>query len=77
MLDPEGDRCEGSQVTNVDNSTCIGSPLDDTGAFGDTRGGVFAAMVERNRKRWTREGIGVTMKVIMEGNKQYPDKDDD
>ncbi|OEU17529.1 hypothetical protein FRACYDRAFT_275121 [Fragilariopsis cylindrus CCMP1102] len=51
--------------------------LDDTGAFGDTRGGVFAAMVERNRKRWTREGIGVTMKVIMEGNKQYPDKDDD
>jgi hypothetical protein len=51
--------------------------LDDTGAFGDTRGGVFAAMVERNRKRWTREGMSVTMKIIMEGNKQYPEKDDD
>jgi len=51
--------------------------LDDTGAFGDTRGAVFASMVETNRKRWTKEGMGVTMKIIMEGNMQYPEKDDD
>ena len=46
--------------------------LDDTGAFGDTRGAVFADIVEKSRERWTKEGMGVTMKIIMEGNKQYP-----
>lgn len=46
--------------------------LDDTGAFGDARGSVFASSVEKNRKRWTKEGMGVTMKIVMEGNKQYP-----
>lgn len=46
--------------------------LDDTGAFGDSRGAVFASIVEKNRKRWTKEGMGVTMKIIMEGNRQYP-----
>jgi len=46
--------------------------LDDTGVFGDSRGAVFASIVEKNRKRWTKEGMGVTMKIIMDGNRQYP-----
>lgn len=46
--------------------------LDDTGAFGDTRGAIFSDIVEKSRERWTKEGMGVTMKIIMEGNKQYP-----
>jgi len=46
--------------------------LDDTGAFGDTRGAVFASIVENNRMRWTEEGMGVTMKIIMKGNAEYP-----
>lgn len=46
--------------------------LDDTGAFGDIRGAVFATSVENNRKRWTKEGMGVTMKIVMQGNKEYP-----
>ena len=46
--------------------------LDDTGAFGDTRGAVFASIVEKNRTRWTTEGMSVTMKTVVKGNMEYP-----
>jgi len=48
--------------------------LDDTGAFGDTRGAIFASIVERNRSRWTREGMNVTMNIVVQGSKDYPDE---
>ena len=48
--------------------------LDDTGAFGDTRGGIFASIVEKNRSGWTKEGMCITMKIIKQGAKDYPDK---
>eukprot|EP00536_Pseudo-nitzschia_multiseries_P006929 jgi/Psemu1/255775/estExt_Genewise1Plus.C_1540020 len=46
--------------------------LDDTGAFGDTRGGVFAAIVASNRKRWIEEGMGVTTNIVERGVRYYP-----
>mmetsp|Transcript_8331 Transcript_8331/g.17338 ORF Transcript_8331/g.17338 Transcript_8331/m.17338 type:complete len:523 (+) Transcript_8331:164-1732(+) len=49
--------------------------LDDTGAFGDIRGGIFASIVEENRMRWTTEGMAVTMKIIKKGNNDYPSSD--
>lgn len=50
--------------------------LDDTGIFGDIRGAVFADNVEENRERWTREGISLTAKVVMEGEKLFPADDE-
>jgi len=46
--------------------------LDDMGVFGDTRGAVFASIVDQNRTRWTTEGMNLTMKIIMKGNTEYP-----
>jgi hypothetical protein len=51
--------------------------LDDTGVFGDTRGARFAEIVEENRERWTREGMSLTAGIIMEGEKDYPEDEDD
>lgn len=50
--------------------------LDDMGVFRDDIGATFAANVENNRERWTREGMNVTSKIIMEGEKIYPHDDD-
>jgi hypothetical protein len=49
--------------------------LDDTGIFGDTRGAIFAENVEENRERWSREGMPITAKIVMEGDKVYPGDD--
>lgn len=49
--------------------------LDDSGAFGDTRGSIFVSLVEYNRKRWVKEGMGVTMKIIKKGEEDYPHTD--
>ena len=50
--------------------------LDDTGVFGDKRGAIFADIVEENRERWTREGMSLTARVIMIGDKEYPGEDE-
>lgn len=49
--------------------------LDDSGAFGDTRGSVFVSLVEHNRKRWLKDGMRVTMKIVKKGNEDYPPLD--
>ena len=46
--------------------------LDDCGAFGDTRGGIFHSIVLENRKRWVKEGMQVTMKIVKLGADEYP-----
>lgn len=46
--------------------------LDDCGAFGDTRGGIFHSIVLENRKRWVKEGMQVTMKIVKMGEEEYP-----
>jgi hypothetical protein len=51
--------------------------LDDTGVFGDTIGARFAQIVEENRDRWMREGMSLTARVIVEGERQYPEDDTD
>jgi len=51
--------------------------LDDSGAFGDTRGGIFVSIVEYNRKRWVKEGMRVTMKIVKKGLDEYPPSDMD
>jgi hypothetical protein len=51
--------------------------LDDTGVFGDTRGAIFAEIVEENRERWTREGMALTAGIIMAGEKDYPGDEDE
>mmetsp|Transcript_10996 Transcript_10996/g.17627 ORF Transcript_10996/g.17627 Transcript_10996/m.17627 type:complete len:595 (-) Transcript_10996:295-2079(-) len=50
--------------------------LDDTGIFGDARGAMFAANVEENRDRWTREGMSLTAKIVMEGERLFPGEDE-
>ena len=45
--------------------------LDDCGAFGETRGGIFVSIVEYNRERWVKDGMRVTMKVVKKGSKKY------
>lgn len=49
--------------------------LDDSGSFGDTRGGIFVSLVEYNRKRWLKDGMRVTMKMVKKGNEDYPPSD--
>lgn len=49
--------------------------LDDCGSFGDTRGGIFVSIVEYNRKRWVKEGMRETMKVVKKGYDDYPPSD--
>jgi hypothetical protein len=52
--------------------------LDDTGAFGDTIGAMFARIVEENRDRWACDGIQTTASIIMEAERVYPkDSDED
>jgi len=51
--------------------------LDDAGTFGDTRGGIFVSIVEQNRKRWLKEGMLSTLKIVKEGDSEYPATDDD
>jgi len=46
--------------------------LDDAGAFGDTRGSIFVSIVEKNRRRWLKEGMRVTMKIIKRGESKFP-----
>ena len=46
--------------------------LDDTGAFGDTRGNIFVSIVEQNRKRWLKEGLRLSMKIGKKGDGEYP-----
>jgi hypothetical protein len=50
--------------------------LDDTGVFGDVKGSVFAEKVEESRERWTREGMLLTARIVMEGEKLFPGDDD-
>ena len=49
--------------------------LDDTGIFGDTRGAVFANIVEENKARWNQEGMNVTARIIQKGHMEYPEAD--
>lgn len=51
--------------------------LDDTGVFGDSRGSIFATIVEENTERWSHEGASLTANVICEGHLQYPEIDSD
>lgn len=51
--------------------------LDDTGVFGDTRGSIFAHIVEENKERWMREGASLTANIIREGHLQFPEADSD
>mmetsp|Transcript_6137 Transcript_6137/g.15178 ORF Transcript_6137/g.15178 Transcript_6137/m.15178 type:complete len:523 (+) Transcript_6137:60-1628(+) len=49
--------------------------LDDTGAYGETRGNIFVAIVEQNRKRWLKEGMHVTMQTVKTGENEFPNED--
>ncbi len=51
--------------------------LDDTGVFGDTRGSIFAQLVEESKDRWMREGASLTANIIREGHIQFPEADSD
>jgi hypothetical protein len=47
--------------------------LDDTGAFGDKQGGMFADIVYENRDRWIREGMSLTANIIKTGIEVFPE----
>lgn len=47
--------------------------LDDTGVFGETRGGIFAEIVHDNRDCWSREGMSLTANIIKTGNEVFPE----
>lgn len=51
--------------------------LDDTGVFGDSRGSMFAKIVEESKDRWMREGASCTANIIREGHLQFPEADSD
>lgn len=51
--------------------------LDDTGVFGDTRGAIFAEIVEENKERWMQEGASLTASIIREGHLQFPEAESD
>lgn len=44
--------------------------LDDCGVFGDTRGSIFAHIVNQNKERWIREGVEVTEKIVTAANER-------
>jgi hypothetical protein len=47
--------------------------LDDTGAFGDKQGAMFADIIYENRDRWGREGMSLTANIIKTGNEVFPE----
>lgn len=49
--------------------------LDDTGVFGDTRGSMFAKIVEDSKERWMKEGASCTTDIIREGHLLFPEAD--
>ena len=54
----------------------VARKLDDMGVFDDRIGAQFAENVQNNRERWTKEGMNVTAKIVVEGEKTYPHDDD-
>jgi len=46
--------------------------LDDTGAYGETRGAIFGSIVEQNRDRWVKEGEHVTLQTVKHGEDEFP-----
>jgi hypothetical protein len=47
--------------------------LDDTGAFGDEQGAMFADIIHDNKDRWRRDGMSLTANIIKTGNEVFPE----
>lgn len=51
--------------------------LDDTGVFGESRGSMFAKIVEESKERWMKEGASCTTDIIREGRLLFPGVESD